>query len=492
MERLLENIENTANLNEYRYRLIAENMLDVITLIDNNNKIKYASPSYQHLLGYEPSEILGRGFVSFLHPDDINKFGNTYHEAVQGKTSGKLECRFRNANGKYLWLEVVWSILFDCAGKFEGAIFCSRDIGERKFSEEMLKDSEQRYRQLVELLPDGVLVVCKGKIVFANKAAKSLLNINNTLGIEGRYYRNIVHPDFYTDISLLIKKIIEGQVASLIDSKYIKENGESLDVEITGTPFKYQGEVAELIVFRDISERKKAEESLEETRKMLFEREKLALIGQMSAGMAHEIRNPLTAIRGFTQLLRIKDYDKAKVNYYLDMIIEEIDRVNSLISEFLQLARPKEPNLKKQAINKVITEFLDLIMSQAIYNSIEVICESEGNLPECLFDKDQIKQVLLNLSKNSIDAMPKGGKLKIVTGYNDAEKQIFIIIEDNGLGIPESELSKLAMPFFSTKEKGTGLGLSISYALIRGHGGKVQVESTEGEGTKFTIYLPVE
>jgi len=481
--------EKALRESEYRYRIITENTLDLITLTDPNCTIKYASPSHKNLLGYEPQYMLDKSVLDLVHPDDLGHVNDEIFKATAHRSSGKVECRIKNANNNYIWMEIIGNVLLDSEGQIEGAVFCSRDIGERKFSEKMLKDSEERYRRLVEFLPDGVLIVCQGKIVFANKAAKNLLRINNDKTIIGRNYKSIIDP-YYWESFLETVVPDEEQNTPLKEGKFIKDSGESIDVEIAGTPFTHQAEPAELIVFRDITQRKKAEENLEETRKVLFEKEKLALIGQMSAGIAHEIRNPLTTIRGYTQLLKMKEYDKAKVDSYADIMIAEIDRVNGLISDFLQLARPKEPNLEKQHINQLLTEFFDLFMPQALFNNIEVSYETEDNMPECLFDKNQIKQVLLNLAKNAIDAMPNGGKLKIVSGYKIAENQVFVCIEDNGCGIPPAIINQLGLPFFSSKDKGAGLGLSMSYAIIRAHGGKIEVESVEGKGSKFTLFLP--
>ncbi|KJS21976.1 MAG: hypothetical protein VR72_07725 [Clostridiaceae bacterium BRH_c20a] len=478
--------------NEYLFRLITENMLDLITLIDQNGRFKYVSPSYKTILGYNSQELLGKPFFNFIHCDDNDKLFEEYNKAVEDKLYGKVECRFRNANNSYVWLEIAGNILKTPDGEFQGAVLCSRDIGERKFSEKLLINSEKRYKRLVELSPDGILVLVNGTIVFANEAAKNILGIEKGNVLIGRKYGSIIHPDYLYASRQQINNIEQGFVIPLMVEKYIGSDGNVIFTEVTGTSFDYQNEPADLIVFRDITERKKAEEKLEETRKVLFEKEKLALIGQMSAGMAHEIRNPLTAIRGYVQLIKLKEYEKAKVDSYIDMVIEEIDRVNGLISDFLQLARPKEPNLKKQSIQKMISEFLDIFVPQGLLQNIQVEYKAESGLQKCLFDKDQIKQVLLNLCKNSIDAMPTGGLLKIATRDTLDQKYFCIEVEDNGCGISPTRLNQLGTPFYSDKEKGTGLGLSISYSIIRAHGGKIEVESTEGQGTKFIIFLPSE
>ncbi|KJS84386.1 MAG: hypothetical protein JM58_11115 [Peptococcaceae bacterium BICA1-8] len=485
-----KNTEKAIRENEYLFRLITENMQDLITLTDQDGRIRYVSPSYKIILGFNPQELLGKLIFDFIHTDDTNKLIDEYHKAIEGKLFGKMECRFKNANSSYLWLEMVGNILTNLDGQFAGAVLCSRDIGERKFSEKMLINSEERYKRLVELSPDGVLVLVNGYIVFTNEAAKNILGVEKDSPLIGTKYKSIIHPDYLEDSLQRISKIEQGFAIPLKIVKYIRSDGEEVFVEVTGTPFIYQNESADLIFFRDVTEREKAEEELENTRKVLFEKEKLALIGQMSAGMAHEIRNPLTAIRGYVQLIKLKEYEKAKLDSYVDIVIGEIDRVNSLISDFLQLARPKEPNLKRQSIQKMMCEFLDMIIPQALLNNIQVDFKVESSLQECLFDKDQVKQVLLNLCNNAIDAMPTGGLLTITTRDTLDQEYFCIEVEDNGCGISLGRLDKLGTPFYSDKEKGTGLGLSISYSIIRAHGGKIEVESTEGQGTKFTIFLP--
>ncbi|NPV73726.1 MAG: hypothetical protein HPY89_08075 [Pelotomaculum sp.] len=206
--------------------------------------------------------------------------------------------------------------------------------------------------------------------------------------------------------------------------------------------------------------------------------------------MAHEVKNPLTAVRGFTQLLKEKCPDNPKLVSYAEIILEEIDRANSVITEFLQLARPKQPALKRQSLNSLVEEIAAIVSSQAFLKNIKVEYECVDNLPLCMLDRDQIKQVLLNMCQNAIEAMPGGGILVMKTGFLPAQKEVFIDINDTGCGIPREQIEKIGVPFFTTKADGTGLGLSISYSIIGAHKGRVEVDSKEGKGTKFRIYLP--
>ncbi|HOV79590.1 MAG TPA: PAS domain S-box protein [Bacillota bacterium] len=242
--------------------------------------------------------------------------------------------------------------------------------------------------------------------------------------------------------------------------------------------------IGAVAVFQDITE-------LRRTQNAVREKERLAIIGQMAAGMAHEIKNPLTAVRGFAQLLGEKCPENSTLVNYVKIIMNEIDQASSVITSFLQLARPKQPVLIRQSANSLVDEILLIVGPQAFLKKIKVECEKEENLPQCKLDGDQIKQVMLNMCQNAIEAMPEtGGVLKITTGILPANNEIYIEISDTGCGIPREKIEKIGVPFYTTKADGTGLGLSISYAIVGAHNGRVEVESEEGKGTTFRILLP--
>ncbi|MFZ5942699.1 MAG: PAS domain S-box protein [Bacillota bacterium] len=372
----------------------------------------------------------------------------------------------------------------------EAVLFIARDITERKLNERKLVYSEERYRQLVELLPDAVIVHdLSGKILFANNASVKILKATGKKQLLSRLAMDFLHPAFREAVQERLKAVKRLGTVPFEQEIIINSAGEEVIVEISGILIDYYNQPAVMLVCRDISQRKQAEQALEETQRVLFEKEKLALIGQMSAGMVHEVRNPLAVVRGYAQLLKIRQYEKEKIDNFVDSIISEIDRVNVLISDFLQLARPKETRLKRESIVKIIKELLEIITPQAMLNNIQIKHTIVGNNYHCLIDKDQIKQVILNLCRNSIDAMTSGGVISINIKEISEAEEISIEIEDNGCGIPPDKLSKLGTPFYTTKEKGTGLGLSISYSIIRAHGGRIEVESTVEKGTKFIIFL---
>jgi signal transduction histidine kinase/putative methionine-R-sulfoxide reductase with GAF domain len=229
---------------------------------------------------------------------------------------------------------------------------------------------------------------------------------------------------------------------------------------------------------------------LKKAEAQLIRSEKLAALGQLAAGIAHEIRNPLTSINILIHSLM--ENLPAKISYREDLkvIEEEILRINEIVDQFLRFARPAPPLFEKTDLLPIFEEILQLLRPQIERGKITVKKEFES-LPLITVDKEQIKQVILNLLMNAIQAMPEGGELSITGRFSKDGYWMELAIQDSGLGIPPEDMDKLFNPFFSTKEGGMGLGLSIAHRIIDQHHGKIEVESQSGNGTLFTISLPV-
>jgi len=229
---------------------------------------------------------------------------------------------------------------------------------------------------------------------------------------------------------------------------------------------------------------------LKKTEALLIRSEKLAALGQLAAGIAHEIRNPLTSINILIHSLTENLSSGNSHREDLKVIEEEINRINEILDRFLRFAKPAPPLLKKADVISIFEETLQLLRPQ-IEKQLIVVEKEFQPLPIILIDREQMKQVALNLLLNAVQAMPEGGALAL-RGRNSEDGQwIHISIQDSGMGIPGEDMNKLFDPFFSTKEGGVGLGLSIAHRIIDQHHGKIEVESTPGEGTLFTVWLPV-
>jgi signal transduction histidine kinase len=230
------------------------------------------------------------------------------------------------------------------------------------------------------------------------------------------------------------------------------------------------------------------------------ERDRLAALGQMAAGLAHEIRNPLGSIKGAAQYLQPVEGQTpdASTREFLDIIVEEVDRLNKIVSQFLDYARPYRGDQSPLDVNDVVRKTINLIEKERSGSRVEIAMNLFEGLPPARADAQQLRQVFLNLALNAFDAMPQGGRLQVSSGLRRSTRRgasaafLEIRFRDDGIGIPPADLRNLFIPFFTTKEKGTGLGLPISQRIIENHGGTIEVRSQPGSGSTFTVLLPVE
>ena len=236
----------------------------------------------------------------------------------------------------------------------------------------------------------------------------------------------------------------------------------------------------------EVTDRKQIEERLLKMNDYLsIQSEKLSAVAQLSASIAHEVRNPLTAISGFLQLM--KENKKAK-DEYIDIIFSELERIELVLSELLVLAKPKSQNSGPFNISKTIHYVVTLLSSEASMRNTEIKMSGFDGMEWINGDENQIKQVFINIIKNAIEAMPQGGTVEVIK--SKTETHLAISVVDTGPGIPEDIINKIGQPFFTTKETGTGLGLSICYKILESHNGKLEIDSSE-EGTTFTVILPL-
>jgi two-component system sensor histidine kinase HydH len=224
----------------------------------------------------------------------------------------------------------------------------------------------------------------------------------------------------------------------------------------------------------------KAQEELKRT-------ERLKAVGTLAAGMAHEIKNPLTGIKTFTEYLPAKHNEPGFIDKFHKIVGAEVDKINDIVQELLNFSKPKPLKLEDTNIHTLIEQTLSFLNNEFIKNRIEILKDFDSSLPLLNLDPNQIKQVFLNLFLNAIDAMKDGGKIAIITRSSGQAAEI--IIEDTGKGIPHKDLEHIFDPFYTTKETGTGLGMSIVYGIIKEHRGEISVKSEENKGTAFVIRL---
>jgi signal transduction histidine kinase len=261
----------------------------------------------------------------------------------------------------------------------------------------------------------------------------------------------------------------------------LHKNGQAIAVKVTNMPIIIHNEIVGVYgIAKDITKEKRTE-------KMLLESEKLTAVGQLAASIAHEIRNPLTSIKGFLQLY--KNTMKETNSEYLNIMSDELSRIEMITGELLVLAKPQAHHFYNERVEKILDDVVTLLSSQALMNNVEVKVQLE-DLPQIKCIANQLKQVFINLIKNAIEAMPDGGKITI-TARKHTSTSIIIQVADQGSGISEELLAKIGTPFYTTKDKGTGLGMMTTLKIIHTHGGTMNISSTIGKGTIIDINLPI-
>ena len=357
-----------------------------------------------------------------------------------------------------------------------------RQYDKMKLYTDRMIETEKNYRQLIETIPDAILIYFEGTILYVNEAGKCLLGANKKEEILGQSIYRIIHPSYQEIARERLDQIHKNiAVTNNVEQKIVRLDGKIIYVEVSSRLIHFEGKQAFYPFLKMLLIKKRK-------RKVLLQKsEKLALVGQMAAGIAHEIRNPLTSIRGFIQLFQSK-YTEDEQHFKL--VLSELDRINLIVGEFLVLSKPTAVEFKEKEITTLIKDVVTLINTQAIMNNIQIVEEYRSVLPKVVCEENQLKQVFINLLKNAIEAMPNGGIIEVKVLEKDKDK-VSIFITDQGMGIPEERIPKLGEPFYTTKEKGTGLGLMTCYKIIENHDGEMNISSKINKGTLVEVKLPL-
>ncbi|MBT2757727.1 PAS domain S-box protein [Mesobacillus foraminis] len=349
-----------------------------------------------------------------------------------------------------------------------------------RFYGKKARSSEESYKQLIDSLPEIVVIHSNSVILYANQAAVSAAGAKSKEEVIGLSIFDFIPAEYEERLRERIRLAMKEQKPlHNMEHKVKRLDQTTFFLEVSSQRIVFFGEEAVLSIGKDVSERKA------QTERLLQKSEKLALLGQMAAGIAHEIRNPLTSIKGFVQLFKDQNQQKE----YYDIVLSELDRINAIVGEFLVLAKPSAAVYSAQDVKELIRDVVTLFNNQSLLNNVQIFVEFDRDLPMISCEQNQLKQVLLNLLKNAIEAMPMGGIVEIRAMAKDDGK-ISIQVTDQGMGIPEDRIPTLGEPFYTTKEKGTGLGLMTSYKIIESHNGELVISSKVNEGTTIEIILP--
>ncbi|OXM14079.1 ATP-binding protein [Paenibacillus herberti] len=343
----------------------------------------------------------------------------------------------------------------------------------------------ERYRLLVENSIDMIAVISGTSWEFVNRSGLRMFEITEESHMVGRSIFEFLHPDHKERLNLHLQrhqayksiKKTGCEDGPAIELDWVTRTGKLINTELILSESTFAGKSV-VVIIRDISERKKNEE-------LLINSEKLYVAGQLAAGIAHEIRNPLTSLKGFLQLIAS---GRTSASGYYDIMKSELNRVETIVSELLMLSKPQVYEMDIADARCMMLDTVLLLESQAALYGI-VVKVDYGEEPLWIYGVDsQIKQVFINVLKNGIEVMQDGGEIEIVLRREGEE--VLISVTDMGPGIEEEQLAKIGQPFYTTKDKGTGLGLMVSYKIVDNHKGRIRVESKLGTGTTFEIQLP--
>jgi PAS domain S-box-containing protein len=479
---------------EERSRSIVENSQTGIMILDDAYRFTYVNDELCQMSGYSREEIIGQDFRQFLDKESRQLVAERYIHRQRGEeVPPRYEFNFVRKDGQKRRVEISSSVIKDSAGKVK-TVAQLLDVTERKLADEALRESQKFSSSLLESSPNPISVVnVDTSVRYVNPAFEKLTGFTSA-EIVGR---KAPYPWWIGGkrerVLAAFKDAIEHG-GRRTERNFQKKKGEHFWVSLSSAPVMQDGKPVYMIIsWLDITERKRAEEKGKQLQQELYLAQRLAAVGELAAGVAHEINNPLTGVLGFSQRLMRKSTDK-EVSRDLEIIHSEARRAADVVQNLLTFARRRQPKKEYTSINDILQRTLEL-RSYALHTSnIEVTTALAPRLPKAMVDFPQIQEVFLNIILNAEQAMGEAhGRGELVIKTRRLKDHVRISLTDDGPGISPENLVKVFDPFFTTREQkgGTGLGLSACHGIVTEHGGRIYVRSKPGEGATFIVELPL-
>jgi PAS domain S-box-containing protein len=534
--------EEELKKSELKFRFITENMLDLVSMCDSENRMTFESPSHERILGYIHNKNLGKKIYENIHPDDLDLVIEKFQLLKNSIKPESIIYRYRHIDGHYVWLETYGHSIFNQDKEYIGLIFCSRDITSRKTAEEKIEhlnellyairnvDQLIAHEKNMERLMQGIcdcLIQSRGH---TNAWIACTDSANNVIIASAPCFNSKCSAFFKTQKNISTLKCYNlikdnSGLAIIDDNTFCKDcrladedqNAGRVVIRLEYSNKKYGlinvgvlpefiheeqekallEEVAGEIAFGLYSS--ELEKERKELQKQLYRSARLSAVGQLAAGIAHEFNNMLSVILGHTQL-SLEEDSIDEIRQSLKEIEKTTKRGSGIVTKLAAFARPKEPDFRIQDICKVIDDVIQLQKKQLHLDSI-VIETRYLTKSKISMDRGQMEQVFLNLLINAIHAVRPKGRGKIVITAADVNGEMEVRFSDNGIGMDKEVKTKVFDPFFTTKGawakdglgiSGTGLGLSISHSIIKQHNGTIIVKTQKNKGTTFIIKLPID
>ncbi len=468
-------------------------MDDASAICDMEGRMLIVNSAFEHLYKWKRQELLGE-FCPTIPKHLYHEVDYIQTEIWNGKKIIHLQTFRMKKDGSIIPVSLIIAPILDGDGTVIAVSVITKDLTELMETTMMIEQQndlitcqERLILDITENINEVITLfdMTQCKFLYVSLSFERLWGISSEELCENPY---VMKDQFYQeDLEKLIKVYAApfDDVPLELECKLKDDTGlEERWIRIKVTPLADEnGQITRNIgIAQDITEWKKQDEALKK-------QDKLGALGQLAAGIAHEIRNPLTTVKGLIQLLAQESNDN---NFYNKIILKELDQVESIVTEFLMLANPyEEIKFAHHNINEVLIEIIQFMWPEALLHKVEINTTLGDSLPLVYCEPKQIKQVMINVFKNAIEAMPSGGSMYITTSLL-LDGSVAIEVRDEGKGIPKEMIGRLGEPFYSNKERGTGLGLMVSYKIIENHRGTIQIDSDNGNGTNIKIILPPE
>ncbi len=493
--------ERELNLSREEFADLYDNAPDMFCSVEaKTGLVRKCNKTLAAKLGYTREEIIGQHLFKLYQQSCMPKVEKTFKLFVETGVVENAELELRKKNGETIDVILNVSALRDETGKPLYSRSVWRDVSEAKKAEKLIKENEQRLELILEGADLGTWDwnIQTDDVIFDDRLIAMLGYTRDEFGSHLSSWEKLVHPEDAPDMRKELNSHLEGKIP-FFEFEYrlrhksghwiwILDRGKVVDWNNEGKPLRACG------THLDITERKLAEEKIKIAQKQLLASQKLAVVGELAAGVSHEVLNPVNIISVQTQMLQRKAEGDSKIQTFCSKVRHEISRIEKILGSLLTFSRHGDSQRIKIKLKDVIEEVMELIKQDFSLDNIVIetnFCEFPC---EILADKDQMRQVLLNLVNNAKHAMPGGGVLSLTCQRKETKNGVFaqIRVSDTGTGIKEENRNKIFDPFFTTKPEGegTGMGLSVVLGIIEEHGGKIRVESEEGKGTTLIISLP--
>jgi PAS domain S-box-containing protein len=494
--------EEALQRNEALYRATFDQAAVGMNYVSIDGRFLRVNPRYCELLGYSQEELLRLRFQEITYPDDLQGENERVEALLSGKGSTtSYNKRYIRKDGSLVWLHVTISLLRSESGEPLHFVGVVEDVTERLHAEEALRQSEERFRRVVESAPEGILVERDTRIVYANSTALSLFGASSPELI-GRNVPDLAKPQDREEIRERSALSVSGTAVPPVERIFLRMDGTPFPVEVSATPIEYDRQPASLVFLRDIKERKQAEAEKRALEGQLLQVQKMESLGRLAGGVAHDFNNHLTVIAGYCDML-LASLKPSLGREEVEEIRAAGQRAGTLTQQLLAFGRRQIAERKPLDLNELVAESGNML-GRLIGEQIQIVTSLDPALGLVVADRGQMAQVLMNLVINARDAMPSGGRILLETRNIDVDENfrpskeaspgryVLLSVADTGSGMSEEVLKHIFEPFFTTKGVGlgTGLGLSTVYGTVKQSGGWIRAESQVGEGSRFLIYLP--